>query len=154
MLSCFSRGRLFATLWTGACQAPLSMGLSKQEYWNGLPCPPPGDLSDPGINPVSLMSLALADGFFTTRTTWESHGPQGPGKGGFFVCLCMGSHKIMPLWAVHNRPIRSLHSVAEFIYAKTWHTEAVESGSTIKTNCIASLWIKNIKLSDTHLCFI
>ena len=46
----------FATLWSVACQASLSMGFSRQEYWNGLPWPPPGDLSDPGIKHVSLMS--------------------------------------------------------------------------------------------------
>ena len=49
-----------------ACQAPLSMEFSRQEYWSGLPCPPPGDLPDPGMKPTSLRSLALADGFFTT----------------------------------------------------------------------------------------
>ena len=49
VLSCFSPVQLFATLWTVACQAPLFMGFSRQEYWSGLPCPPPGDLSDPGI---------------------------------------------------------------------------------------------------------
>ena len=46
----FSRVRLFVTLWIAAHQAPLSMGFSRQEYWDGLPCPPP-DLSDPGIEP-------------------------------------------------------------------------------------------------------
>ena len=45
----FSHVRFFETLWTVACQDPLSMGFSRQEYWSGLPCPPPGDLSDPGI---------------------------------------------------------------------------------------------------------
>jgi len=69
VLSCV---QLFATLWTVAHQAPLSMGFSRQEYWRGLPCRPPGDLPDPGINPVSLMSLALAGGFFTTSATWEA----------------------------------------------------------------------------------
>ena len=44
---------LFATPWTGACQTPLSMGFSRQEYWNGLPLPSPGDLPDPGIEPGS-----------------------------------------------------------------------------------------------------
>ena len=44
-------------------------GFSRQEYWSGLPCPPPGDLLNPGIKPMSLMSPALADGFFTTSTT-------------------------------------------------------------------------------------
>ena len=53
-------------------QAPLSMGFSRQEYWSGLPCPPPGDLPNPGIEPVSLTSPALAGRFFTTSATWEA----------------------------------------------------------------------------------
>ena len=61
-----SRVQLYATPWTSACQAPLSMGFSRQEYWSGLPFPPPGDLPDPGIKPTSPVSLALAGGFFTT----------------------------------------------------------------------------------------
>ena len=61
------------TLWTVvACQAPLSTGFPRQEYWSGLPFPPPGDLSDPGIKPWSLASPALAGGFFTTEPTWEA----------------------------------------------------------------------------------
>ena len=52
-----------------ACQAPLSMGFSRQEYWSGLPCLSPGDLSDPGIEATSLMSPALAGGYFTIGTT-------------------------------------------------------------------------------------
>ena len=48
------------------------MGLSRQEYWSGLPCSPPGDLPDPGIESLFLMSPALADRFFTTSTTWEA----------------------------------------------------------------------------------
>ena len=55
-------------------QAPLSMGFSSQEYWSGLPCPPPGDLRDPGIEPMSLKSLALAGGFFTTEPPGKSPG--------------------------------------------------------------------------------
>ena len=68
VLSCFSRVRLFATLWTIAHQVPLSMELPRPEYWSGLPCTPPGDLPDPGIKPVSQMSPSLADRFFTTIT--------------------------------------------------------------------------------------
>ena len=60
-----------ATPWTLAHQAPLFMGFSRQEYWSGLPCPPPGDLSEPGIEPTSLMSPVEAGWFFTTNTTWE-----------------------------------------------------------------------------------
>ena len=47
------------TLWTVARQAPLSMGFPRIEYWSGLPFPSPGDLSDPGIEPASAVSLAL-----------------------------------------------------------------------------------------------
>ena len=61
---------LFVTLWTVA-QALLSMGFCREEYQNGLPCPPPGDLSDPGMEPESLMSPILAGVFFTTSATWE-----------------------------------------------------------------------------------
>ena len=53
---------LFATPWTVAYQAPPSMGFSRQEYWSGLLCPPPEDHPHPGIEPVSLMSPALAEG--------------------------------------------------------------------------------------------
>ena len=63
MLSPFNRVQIFATLWTIACWAPLSMGFSRQEYLSGLPFPPPGDLPNPGIKP------AFADMFFTTSPT-------------------------------------------------------------------------------------
>ena len=56
----------FAILWTMAHQAPLSMGFSGQEYWGGLPCPPPGDIPKPGTEPASLTSPALAVTCFTT----------------------------------------------------------------------------------------
>ena len=56
MLNHFSHVQLFAALWTVARQAPLSLGLSRQEYWSGLPFPPPGDLLDPGIE-QSLLHL-------------------------------------------------------------------------------------------------
>ena len=58
-LSRFSRVRLFATLWIIACQAPLSMGFSRCEYWSVLPCPPPGNLPDPGMESKSPLSPAL-----------------------------------------------------------------------------------------------
>ena len=61
VLSCV---QLLVTPWTIAHQAPLSMGFSRQEYWSGLPFPPPGDLPDPGIKPTSPT---LAGGFFTTE---------------------------------------------------------------------------------------
>ena len=60
---------LFVTPWTVVHQAPWSMGFPRQEYWSGLPFPSPGDLPDPGIEP---MSPALAGRFFTTSATWEA----------------------------------------------------------------------------------
>ena len=79
-------------VWPVACQAPLSMEFSRQEYCSGLSFPSPGDLPNPGIQPgsptlqadsllseppgtepTSLMSPALAGGFFTTSATWEAH---------------------------------------------------------------------------------
>ena len=60
------------TPWTIACQTPLSMEFSRQEYGSGLPLPSPGDLSDSGFKPVSLASPALVGGFFTTSATWEA----------------------------------------------------------------------------------
>ena len=65
------RRMLLVTLWTVACQAPLSMGFSNQEYWSGLPYPPlGGDLPDPGIESTSYL-LVLAGWFFTTSATWK-----------------------------------------------------------------------------------
>ena len=72
MLSSFSRVGLFTALWTVAHKAPLSMEFSRQEYWSRLPFPTPGDLPDPGIEPVSLVSSALAGGFFTTEPPGKS----------------------------------------------------------------------------------
>ena len=70
ILSHFSHIWLFVTLWTVVHQAPLPTGFSRQEYWSGLPCPPPGHLPDPGMEP---RSLTLAGGFFTSRASWEAH---------------------------------------------------------------------------------
>ena len=67
MLSCLSHVQLFATPWTVALQAPLLVGFSRQEYWSGLLFPPPGDLSNPGIKPMSSAPPALAGGYFTTE---------------------------------------------------------------------------------------
>ena len=76
VLSRFSCVRHFVTLWTIACQAPLSIGFSRQEYWSGLPLPSAEDLPDPEIKPTSLESPALTGRFFTTSATWET--PSSP----------------------------------------------------------------------------
>ena len=69
--------------WTVACQGPLFTGLSRQDYWSGLPFPPPRDLPDPGIEPTSPKSPVLAGEFFTTDS---------PGKPG----ITWGGAKIAP----------------------------------------------------------
>ena len=69
--------QLYLTLWDPMQPHSLSgssiHGILQKEYWSGLPCPPPGDLPNQGIEPSSLTSPALADGFFTTSATWEAH---------------------------------------------------------------------------------
>ena len=72
MLSHLSRVQLFVTPWTTARHTPLSMEFSSQKYWSELPRPSLGDLPNPGTEPTSLTSSALAGGFFTTSTTWEA----------------------------------------------------------------------------------
>ena len=73
VVSCLSHVLLFVTPCTAvAHQIPLSKGFSRREYWNGLPCPSPGDLPDPGTEPTTLRSPALAGGFFTTSAAWEA----------------------------------------------------------------------------------
>ena len=70
VLSHFSRVRLCATPWTGTSEAPLFMG-SRQEYWSGLPCPPPGPLPNPGIKCVSYVSF-IGRWILTASATWEA----------------------------------------------------------------------------------
>ena len=57
----------FATTWTVAYKAPLSMGFPREDYWSGLPFPSPGNIPDPGMEPASPVSPALAGEFFTTE---------------------------------------------------------------------------------------
>ena len=71
-----SRVQLFATPWTATCQGPLSMELSKQEYWSGLSFPSPGDLPDPGIEPESPVLQADALPSEPFRTVILSYNPQ------------------------------------------------------------------------------
>ena len=67
-----SHVRLFLIPWTVACQAPLSMEFSRQEYWSRWPFSSPGDLPDSGIKPTSLVSSALAGGFLTSESPGKS----------------------------------------------------------------------------------
>ena len=89
MLSCFSLVQLFVTLWTIACQAPLSTGFSRQQYWSGLPLSPPEDLSDLGMEP---MSLALAGGWASE----ESEVAQS------CLTLCNPMNCSLPRFSIHG----------------------------------------------------
>ena len=94
----FSYVQLFAIPWTVAHKAPLSTGFPRQEYWNGLPCPPPGDLPDPQIKPVSP---ALAGGFFSTEP---------PGK----PQPCLPEYKVTPCCGLLHKfqgPKQKMNSV-------------------------------------------
>ena len=94
MLSRFSRVQLCATLWTAARQAPPSMGFSRQEYWSGLLCPPPGDLSNPRIQPVSLKSTCTG-----RRVLYHQHHLGSPQHGillYLFSLSCLGVSKFLP----------------------------------------------------------
>ena len=71
-------------------KVPLSMGFSRQEYWSGLPCPPPGDLSNSGIEPLSLKSPTLAGGLSTTIAPWETLGTEYLGSDPFSETFKLG----------------------------------------------------------------
>ena len=126
MLSHFSHAQLFETLLTEALQAPLSMGFSRQEYWSGLPCPPPGDLLRPGIEPVSP---ALTGRFFTTITTWEAqilvYGCRNQGKGNklnvtpriFNKEVCLLTARWFVTW---SQPPGSVRSLGKTKHGQTW----------------------------------
>ena len=88
-VSLLSRIRLFVTPWTVARQAPLTMKFSRQEYWSGLPCPPPGDLPNPGIEPGSLTLQANSGGL-------NHQGSPPPWQGNAIVlegCFCLSLNK-------------------------------------------------------------
>ena len=85
VLSHFSHVQLFVTPWTLAHQTPLSMGFSGHEYWGELSCSSPGDLPDPGIKSMFLISPSLTGGFFTTSTIWEAPSVVYPGNGIYSV---------------------------------------------------------------------
>ena len=104
------------------CSPPGSSvhGIPRQESWSGLSCPPPGDLLDPGIEPTSLMSPALAGGFFTTSATWETSLDQGltgsvwPTGHTFVAAVSLqfsGAHSLMDhLWQLlhYNSKLKQL----------------------------------------------
>ena len=135
MQSCFSHVWLCVTLWTVACQAPLSMRFSRQKYWNELQCHSPGDLPYPGIKPTSLTSPALAGRFF------------------FFFLIISATHKavVRIKQGTHGRALQSLAAqwivskfinrswVEGFCSADRWFTATPASGSYLPRPSAASL---------------
>ena len=107
LLGLFNHVWLSAALWTVALQAPLSVGFSRQEYWSGFPCPPPGDLPDSRIKPVPLMSPALAGRFFTSSTTWEVLVVSF-----FFFAFKFVIQMVIILCGVLSSPINSINKVS------------------------------------------
>ena len=85
MLNCFSRIWLLVTPMDSSLPACSDQGFSRQEHWSGLPCPPPGDLPNPGIISASLTSPTLADGFFTTNPTWKAYNTHNIAITNFFL---------------------------------------------------------------------
>ena len=101
-----SQVRPFATPWTVALQAPLSMGFPRQEYLNGLPFPTPGDLPNPEIKPMSPASPALASGFFNTEP---------PGKPIKSVYIYIYMYVCMYVYRLNHKKNNEI-----LPFAKTW----------------------------------
>ena len=118
VLSHFSRVQLCTTLWTKAHQTPLSMGFSRQEYWSGLPCPPPGDLPNPGTELTSLMSPALAGVFSNTSATGKTYVGY---TYWYFTILESSTGKILSYWLIHLKIITPLHVCISNIFTKSNH---------------------------------
>ena len=93
----------FATPWTTACQAPPSMGSPRQEYWNGLPFPSPGDLSDPGIEPTSPDWHHWLNGYEFEQTPGDSEGQ------GRLACCSLCGCKELDMTSLLNNSLPQSH---------------------------------------------
>ena len=152
MLSLFGNLQLFATLWTVAHQASLSVGFSRQEYWSGLPFPPPGDLSNPRIETASPESPASARRFFTTkeflprrfflRATWETQV--------LYYLLnerkCQNILTIMPLYLCASAECQSSSRGAPSLFAR-WETT-----NTSVARCCHKVLLLGEKLTMGFFC--
>ena len=130
----------FVTLGTVACQAPLSMGFSRQEHWSGLPSPPPGDLPDPGIKSMSPVVPALAGRFFIT----EAH----RSRVCVCVCVCVCIHSINNIEYVYSSII-ILESFLPRSVGKTIFQSEVLS-EMLATDFSRSVWFLILKSMMSH----
>ena len=121
VLNHFSCVWLFATLWTVAHQAPLSMRFSRREYWSGLPCLCAGNLLNPGTEPECLLSPALAGRFFTTSTTF---------------CLMWHLHSQVS-WVMQNRKIKNTELMGE---RGLQHSLVTSKGNRILVTLVAQFY--------------
>ena len=101
-----SHGRLFATPGIAACQAPLSMEFSRQKYWSGLPCPPPGDLPNPGVKPRSPTMQA------DSLPSEPAGKPMNNGVSSTVVCVSLD--------AFHTIVINCVDSDCNFLINDVW----------------------------------
>ena len=102
------------------------MGFSRQEYWSGLSCPPPGDLPDPGIKPVSLKSHALARGFFTTSATWRETSSKKSPRAGPQLHLALFPYP--EYWRGSSGLTEKRLNCEPVVYTSDHHEVAVKSG--------------------------
>ena len=105
------------------------MEFSRQEYWSGWPCPSPGDLLDPGIEPMSLMSPAWTGRFFTASTTWETHFNYFKTALTAFTMLCNQYHDLIPEFFHHPKQKPQTHLLSRPIdWKRPWCWERLKAG--------------------------
>ena len=130
------------------------MGFSRQEYWSGLSCPPPRDLPDPGIEPVSLKSHALAGGFFTTSTTWRETSSKKSPRAGPQLHLALFPYP--ESWRGSSRLTEKRLNCEPVVYTSDHHEVAVKSGGFLFSAAFPVLPLvlrsKNI-IHASFLCF-
>ena len=95
------------------------MGFSRHEYWNGLPCPPPGSLPDPGMEPAFITSPAVAGQFFTTRGTWGAPEMQHKDAKERGPTLATTSEQLEDMWALAGAPTRPCGMSLDKLYRET-----------------------------------
>ena len=157
VLSWFSHVQLFSTPWTAAHQVSMSMESSRQEYWSELPCPPPGDLSDPGLEPISPASPAspaLQTDSFTTEPPRSPYSPISVHNSLSKVPEHAGSkvgntHKMLqykhPLWVSPSPETGSQEVVSAWVTPAFIHTQ--------KYFCESQIWLNSSRSRGAEICF-
>ena len=133
--------RFFATPCTVALQAPLSVEFPRQGYWSGLPFPPPGDLSDPGIKPLSLASPALAGGFFTTNATWKAQ-------------LIGGSNFLLFLSSLLNTVHKSISSYSLCSYEASSSLDLLDESASWRSGRVGGLVKPSLKAWESGMLMV